>query len=119
MAAQWVNQDGKPVIDEILSLTFYAEPAQDRMFDVDVRLKAIKLSTFEDARDGFIGFRFAPPFDETHGGKVVNADGVEGADKIEGTHSNWVDWKAEIDGEKIGVAFINHPATIALPPPGV
>ncbi len=115
VAAQWLNQDDKPVIDETLTLTFYAQPIQNRMFDVDLRLKAIKLSTFEDARDGGIGFRLAPSFDETHGGKVVNADGVEGADKIEGTHSNWVDWKADVDGEKVGVAVMNHPSNYRAP----
>lgn len=109
VAAQWLDQDGKPVIDETLTLTFYTEPAQSRMFDVDLRLKAIKLSTFEDARDGLIGFRFSLPFAEDHGGKVVNAEGIEGADKIEGTHSNWVDWQADVDGEKVGVAVMNHP----------
>jgi len=113
--AQWLNQDGKPVIDETLALTFYSEPAESRMFDVDVRLKAIKLSTFEDARDGLIGFRFAPAFDEEHGGKVVNAEGVKGADKIEGTRSNWVDWQAEVDGETVGVAVLNHPSNHRAP----
>jgi hypothetical protein len=115
VSAQWLNQDGKPVIDETLTLTFYAEPAESRMFDVYLRLKAIKLSTFEDARDGLIGFRFTPAFDETRGGKVVNAEGIEGADNIEGTHSNWVDWQAEVDGEKVGVAVLNHPSNHRAP----
>jgi len=115
VAAQWLNQDGQPVIDESMTLTFYSEPSQSRMFDVDLKLKAIKLSTFEDARDGLIGFRFAPPFAEDQGGKVVNADGVEGADRIEGTHSNWVDWRADLDGEKVGVAVMNHPSNHRAP----
>jgi len=115
IAAQWLNQDHTPVIDETLALTFYAEPVHSRVFDVDIKLKAIKLSTFEDARDGLIGFRLAPPFDESRGGKVVNADGIEGADKIEGTHSNWVDWQADLDGEKIGVAVLNHPSNHRAP----
>ena len=115
IAAQWLNSDAKPVIEETLALTFYAGPARSRMFDVDLRLKAIRLSTFEDARDGGIGFRFSLPFDETHGGKVVNAEGIEGADKIEGTQSNWVDWEADVDGEKVGIAVMNHPANHRAP----
>src|SRR5262249_4771892 len=115
VAARWLNQDGTPVIDESLTLTFYSEPAQTRMFDVDLKLKAIKLSTLEDASDGLIGFRLSPLFAEDQGGKVVNADGVEGADKIEGTHSNWVDWRADLDGEKVGVAIFNHPANHRAP----
>jgi len=115
IAAQWLNQEHAPVIDETLTLTFYSEPGDSRMFDVDVRLKAIKLSTFEDARDGLLGFRFAPAFDEQRGGMVVNAEGTAGADKIEGTRSNWVDWQADLDGERIGVAVFNHPSNHRAP----
>jgi hypothetical protein len=115
IAAQWIDQDGKPIIDETLALTFYAEPAQSRIFDVDMRLKAIRLSTFEDARDGVIGIRLAPAFAEDKSGKVVNAEGLEGSAKIEGAHSPWVDWQATLDGEKVGVAIMDHPANRRAP----
>jgi hypothetical protein len=112
---QWLDQDGVPIIDETRAFTFYAEPAEDRTIDIDVRLKAIKLTTFEDGRDGVIGIRFAVPFDEKHGGKAVNAQGVQGADHIEGTHSQWVDWQADLDGENVGVALMDYPANHRAP----
>lgn len=115
ITAQWLNEDAKPVIDETLALRFYSEPANSRVYDVDLTLKGVKLSTFEDARDGLIGFRLAPAFDESRGGTVINADGVHGADNIEGTHSNWVDWQTNLDGEKVGVAILNHPANHRAP----
>jgi len=115
IAAQWLNENGKPMLDETLTLLFYSQPADSRVFDADVRLKAVKLSTFEDARDGLIGFRLAPAFDETHGSKVVNADGVRGADNIEGTHSNWVNWQTDLDGEQVGIAVLNHPTNPRAP----
>jgi hypothetical protein len=115
VAAQWMDQDGHPIIDETLTLTFYAEPAQDRMFDVDMRLRAIKLTTFEDARDGVIGIRFAPAFDESRGGKVVNAEGLQGSGNIDGSHSSWVDWQATLDGEKTGVTLMDYPGNRRAP----
>jgi len=115
VAAQWMDQDGHPIIDETLALTFYAEPAESRIFDIDMRLKAIKLATFEDARDGVVGIRFAPAFDENHGGKVVNAEGLQGSAKIEGAHSPWVDWQTSLDGEQVGVAMMDHPANHRAP----
>lgn len=115
IAAQWIDQDGKPMIDETLTLTFYAEPVESRIFDVDLRLKAIKLTTFEDARDGVIGIRLAPAFAEDKTGKVINAEGLEGSTKIEGAHSPWVDWQASLDGEKVGVAILDHPANRRAP----
>lgn len=115
VAAQWMDQDGHPIIDETLTLTFYAEPVQNRMFDIDMHLKAIKLSTFEDARDGVIGIRLAPAFDESKGGIFTNAEGVQGAAKIEGLHSHWVDWQTNLDGEMVGVAMMDHPSNYRAP----
>ena len=115
VAAQWVNRDGVPIIDETLTLTFYAEPPQDRKFDVDMRLKAIKLATFEDSRDGIIGIRLATPFDESQGGKVLNANGVAGAKLIEGSRASWVDWQADLDGEKVGVTIMDSPKNRRAP----
>jgi hypothetical protein len=115
VAAQWMNEDGQPIIDETLALTFYAEPRQGRMFDIDLRLKAKKAATFEDSRDGIIGIRLATPFDENQGGKVANAEGIVGSKEIEGKHSAWVDWQADLDGEKVGVAMIDSPTNRRAP----
>jgi hypothetical protein len=115
VAAQWRNEDGQAIIDETLTLTFYAEPREGRMFDIDLHLKANKAATFEDSRDGIIGIRFAPPFDESQGGKVANAEGIQGAKEIEGKHSAWVDWQANLDGEKVGVAIIDSPTNRRAP----
>jgi hypothetical protein len=115
VAAQWIDQDGAPIIEEILIVTVYAEPAQQRVFDIDLRLKGIKLATFEDSRDGILGIRLATPFDERNGGKVVNADGLQGARQIEGSHSSWVDWQADLDGERVGVTIMNSPRNRRAP----
>jgi hypothetical protein len=115
VTAQWINQDGVPIFDETLALTFYAEPTQSRKFDIDLRLKAIKAATFEDSRDGIIGIRLATPFDESHGGKVVNAEGIQGSKQIEGLHSPWVDWQADLDGEKVGITMMDFPKNRRAP----
>jgi len=114
-AVQWLNQDGKPIIDETLTITFYAKPVESRMFDIDMQLKAIKLATFEDARDGVIGIRLAPAFDENNGGSLVNAEGIKGWKAIEGKHSPWVDCQATLDGEKVGVVFMDSPRNFRFP----
>ncbi len=115
ISAQWIDEDGKPMIDETLTVTAYAEPANLRTMDVTMNLKALKLATFEDARDGIIGIRLAPPFAETSSGTIVNAQGLRGVSHIEGSHSEWVDWQATLDGEPVGVAFMNHPSNLHSP----
>lgn len=115
IAAQWMDQDGQPVIDETLSLKFYAHSPRSRMFDIDMQLRAIKLATFEDARDGVIGIRFSPAFDESHGAVVVNAEDIKGAKNIEGKHSSWVDWQTTLEGESIGVTLMDSPRNHRFP----
>jgi len=113
--ADWITPEGKSVIEQTLTLTFYAEPRDVRSFDVDLRLKAKATVTFEDTRDGIVGIRLAPLFDEANGGKVRNAEGVTGAAHIESTHSPWVDWQTDLQGETVGVAILDHPQNRRAP----
>lgn len=115
IAATWLDPDYKPLINETLTLTFHAHTAARRVMDIDLRLKAVKLVTFEDARDGVIGMRLAPAFDEKLGARMVNSEGVVGEKPIEGTHAKWVDWEATLDGERVGVALMDSPANHRAP----
>ena len=115
--AQWLSPNGEALIDETLKLTFYAKPEQNRMFDVDLQLKARKKLVFEDDHDAILGLRLGTPFEEKSGGKVVNAEGIEGADHIRGTHSAWADWQANLEGEQVGVAIMDSPRNFRFPTP--
>lgn len=113
--AEWLNEDAQPILSETLTAAFYSTHDQNRMFDLDLKLKAKKTTTFEDSRDGIIGIRLATPFDESHGGNAHNAEGIVGADQLEGKHSSWVDWQADIDGEEVGVAMMDSPTNPHAP----
>lgn len=115
--AQWISPKGEIFVDETLKLIFYTEPQQNRTFDVDLKLKARKRLTFEDDHDAILGLRLTTAFEEKSGGKVINAEGVQGADHIRGTHSAWVDWQANLDGEQTGVAIMDSPDNFRFPTP--
>jgi Methane oxygenase PmoA len=115
--AQWISPSGEVLLDETLTMTFYAGTQQTRMFDIDLHLQARKKVTFEDDHDAILGLRLATPFEEAHGGKVRNAEGVEGADHVRGTHSPWVDWQADVNGENTGVAIMDSPKNFRFPTP--
>jgi hypothetical protein len=115
IAATWLDPDYKPLLEETLTLTFHAHTGASRVMDIDMRLKAVKLATFEDARDGVIGIRLAPGFDEARGGKMVNAEGVAGAKPTEGKHSAWMDWQTTLEGETVGVTLMESPGNPHAP----
>jgi hypothetical protein len=85
------------------------------MFDIDLRLKAKTLVTFEDHKDGIVGFRLARAFDEDQGGKAVDAEGIRGTKQLDGIRSSWVDWQADLTGETVGVVVMDNPANFNHP----
>jgi hypothetical protein len=115
--ADWVSPEGESLITETLGVKFYAKPGDSRMFDIDLRLKAIKMVKFDDDHDAILGLRLAPAFDERKGGKVVDADGTTGVETIRGKRTAWVDWQTDLNGEKVGVAVMDSPKNFRYPTP--
>jgi hypothetical protein len=113
--ADWISPSGEPVVIETRSLTFYSDPKDCRMFDVDLRLRANREITFEDNDDTVIGIRLSPSFDERKGGRPVNAQGLQGEANVRGKRSEWIDWQASVDGEEVGVTLMDHPANFSAP----
>jgi Methane oxygenase PmoA len=115
MLADWVSQEGETVLSETRRMTFYAGPAGSRMFDIDLHLKSERDVTFEDHDDSIIAIRLGPAFDEKNGGKPVNAGGRTGEAGVRGQRSPYVDWQTDLDGEKVGIALMNHPSNFSYP----
>ena len=115
MLSNWVSRQGESVLAETRKMTFYATPADCRMFDVDLTLKATVDLTFHDHHDSVIGMRLGPAFDEKNGGRPLNAQGLEGEANVRGKRSEWIDWQAVVNGEKVGVALMDHPSNFSWP----
>ncbi len=107
---KWTNREGDPLLTESRVMTFYADPAL-RTIDLDITLTALKEVTFGDEKDGVLGIRLRPVLQEEGGtGVITNADGLVGEKQLWGKPSNWCDYSGEINGEKLGVAILDHPA---------
>jgi len=115
MIADWMSPEGDPVVTETRTITFYAALSDVRLFDIDLNLKARRGVTFEDHHDSVIGIRLGPAFDEKNGGKAINAGGREGEQGTRGERSSWVDWQTTLNGEKVGVAMMDHPGNFGYP----
>jgi hypothetical protein len=115
--ADWVAPGDQPWIAETRTMTFRAGAEGERMIDIDLRLLARKRVTFEDNHDAILGLRLGTAFEEAHGGKAVNAEGVAGWERLRGKRSAWVDWHATVDGEDVGVAVMDAPTNFRFPTP--
>ena len=105
---EWRDPDGKTLLVENRNMTFY--PDRDRRtIDFQITLTAAVDVTIGDTKEGAFAIRLADQFMERKGGKIVDADGRAGMLKVWGKRSNWVDYTAEVEGERLGVAIFDHP----------
>jgi len=65
--------------------------------------------TLGDTKEGAFAIRLHDAFTEKRGAKIVDADGRAGMKEVWGKRSNWVDYTAELEGERLGVAIFDHP----------
>jgi hypothetical protein len=114
----WVNPAGKPLLTESRTMTFYSDPLL-RTIDLDIELKAVEKVTFGDTKEGTFAIRLASGLEEPdkeipllpkRTGQMVNAEGAVGEADVWGKRSAWVDHFGEVDGEKLGVAILDHPS---------
>jgi hypothetical protein len=106
---EWRDPDGKTLLLETRRMVFYSDPKL-RTIDFHITLTAAVDVTFGDTKEGAFAIRLADSFTEKKGVKIVDADGRTGMKNVWGKRSNWVDYMGEVDGEKIGVAILDHPA---------
>ena len=111
----WQNQQGETLLTESRRMTFFADPKL-RTVDFDITLTAVQKVTFGDEKDGLFGVRLRPVLQEKGGtGVITNAEGLTTEKQAWGKPSNWCDYSGQIQGEKLGVAILDHPANLSHP----
>jgi hypothetical protein len=99
-------------------LTFSA-PGTTRVIDVDSDLVALEEPVhFADMKDAgmFIRVPHSMSVDAKEGGTIVNSDGLRDADAW-AKRAPWCDYNGPVDGERLGIAFLSHPASFRHPTP--
>jgi hypothetical protein len=118
VASDWVDPAGKTLLIESRTMTFRAEPNQ-RIIDFDITLSPVTKVTFGDTKEGTFAIRLAPSLEEPsheslpsprRTGLMVDSEGRSGEKQVWGHRANWVDYAGEIDGEKLGIAVLDHPS---------
>jgi hypothetical protein len=105
---EWRDSNGKALLTEDRDMVFDSD-LKLRSIDLRISLTAVEDVTFGDTKEGAFAIRLADNFTEKKGGKMVDADGRTTMANVWGKRSNWVDYTAEVDGERLGVAIFDHP----------
>jgi len=105
---EWRDENGKPLLVENRDMVFSGD-GKLRTIDFHITLTAVPDVTLGDTKEGAFAIRLDDAFTERKGMKMTDADGRTSMAKIWGKRSNWVDYVADLAGEKLGVAILDHP----------
>ncbi len=111
---EWQDPAGKVQLIENRRTVIHSDPKL-RIMDFHITLTAAMDVTIGDTKEGAFAIRLAEEFTERRGGKITNADGLETMKQVWGKRSNWVNYSAELQGEKLGVAIFDHPSNPGAP----
>jgi hypothetical protein len=113
---EYLNASGKRILTEERRLTFRAT-ADTRTIDFDQDFLASDGDVnFDDRKDAGLSIRVPATMavDSKEGGKIVNSEGV--ADKEAWSKAaKWCDYSGPVEGETLGIAFLNHPSSYRYP----
>lgn len=120
---EWVGPGGNKMLTESRSMTFYSDPRL-RMIDFDVTLTAVEKVKFGDTKEGTFAIRVASglevpgrniPTSPPRTGKMIDSEGRESEANVWGKRAPWVDVYGEVEGQKVGVAILDHPTNPHYP----
>ena len=112
----WLAPDGKKVCEDERALTFGTD-GDSRWIDFDITLKAADAPVkFGDTKEGTMAVRVAASMkvDAKQGGRIVNSEG-QADGQAWGKQAAWVDYHGPVDGQKVGIAILNHPSSFRFP----
>ena len=123
---EWLNRKQSKVdLDEHRTIKIYnVSHSQSRIMDFDIRLTPRKKNVkFGDTKEGgFLSVRVKPVMNvnSKKGGVITNSEGKKSKNKLSeskvwGKSAAWCDYSGIVEGQKVGVAIMDHPKNVNHP----
>jgi hypothetical protein len=113
---EYLDHSGKRLFSEERRMTFRAS-ADTRSIDIDQDLIATDGDfKVDDRKDAGLSIRVPASMavDSKEGGTILNSEGVSDTEAWSKS-AKWCDYNGPVEGEILGIAFLNHPSSYAHP----
>ncbi len=126
-SCKWVAPDGKVVCTDERTFRVYNRPANERLFDFEITIKAPaeRDVLFGDTKEGTMAIRLNEQLrvkGKIATGHIVMDTGLrddepvaKGDNKTWGKRASWCDYWGKVDGKTVGVAIFDHPSNPVHP----
>ncbi len=112
-------EGGRKIMEDTRRFTFRAD-ANSRTVDVEIDFhnSTKEPVIFADMKDAGFSLRLPTSMALTskQGGKIINSEGITDKDTW-AKRAKWVDYHGPVQGEHLGVAFMEHPTSFRHPTP--
>jgi len=133
--SHWIDKKGQLLLEEKRGMTFVAGQNEGEYaidFELDLRAQKEKV-VFEDIEEGVLAVRLSdylregkrsvslhrgekPPREDVSGtGRYFSSNGDETARNVWGKRARWVAVQGVRGGKVVGIAVLNHPASVNYP----
>jgi len=126
-SAKWIAPNNETILRSETIFRVYARPANERLFDFEVTLKAgDREVVLGDTKEGTMAIRVNESMRGTLArkpgekkpavgkGRIAQSTGVEssgnGDDKAWGKRAAWCDYSGPVSGKTLGIAIFDHPS---------
>jgi len=120
VSSTYLNNDGEEMLQDRRKFVFSVDEATgSRIIDTEFVFQGTQDEvSLGDAKDAGLSVRVAHSMcvDAKEGGVIINSDG-ETDKEAWGKRAKWVDFNGPVEGEKLGVAMLNHPSSFRYPTP--
>jgi hypothetical protein len=116
----YTDHYGNWIMKDERTYTFRAPDKDTRIIDVDITLRAPPhvLTHLADVKDAGLSIRVPHDIsvDAGKGGLLINSHGDKNIDSWS-KRADWCDYSGTVEGEKVGITFMNHPESFRYPTP--
>lgn len=119
VSTDYIDSAGTVMVSDVRTFTFHLGPDGSRIVDADIVFTGAGESvTFADAKDAGLSLRVAHSMsvNAKEGGRIATSGGATG-EAAWGSRADWCDFNGPVEGERLGIAVLNHPSSFRYPTP--